>query len=387
MLGFQNVDPRFHVEGVNTVGILVWDTGSLSWIKQTPISSGGGGAVTIADGADATQGSIADSAITSDAPGTISAKLRGLVKWAYERMPVSLGQKTSADSFPVVVASDQSDLPASVKRNAGVISAGNSSTATLGNGGIFTGTGADVLDYSTITVAIFSDVASATDGVSFQWSTDNVNWDHVETYTLQANKGRSFNLTIRARFFRIVYTNDTTPQTTFRLQTIFEPMILTPRKEPVTNPPDNDEAALFTQSVIVGHSTAMGGALVQVKVSPSGAVQVGGAVTVSGTVDASGSLVSTKTALAAQAPAVATVGVASGAALVANANRKGSCFRNLSTSGQRISLGINNTAILDSGVTLFPGDAAYMDEYSFSTAVINAIASAAGAKLAIQEYQ
>jgi hypothetical protein len=40
---------------------------------------GGGGAVTVADGADVTQGSIADAAVTTNSPGTISGKLRGIV--------------------------------------------------------------------------------------------------------------------------------------------------------------------------------------------------------------------------------------------------------------------------------------------------------------------
>lgn len=41
---------------------------------------GGGGAATIANGADVTQGSTADVAVVSDANGTISGKLRGMVK-------------------------------------------------------------------------------------------------------------------------------------------------------------------------------------------------------------------------------------------------------------------------------------------------------------------
>ena len=65
-----------------------------------------GGPATIADGADVTQGAVADAAVTSDDNGTLSAKLRGLVKWAYERMPTSLGQKTRAASLPVVLPSD-----------------------------------------------------------------------------------------------------------------------------------------------------------------------------------------------------------------------------------------------------------------------------------------
>lgn len=41
---------------------------------------GGGGAATIADGADVTEGAIADVAVTGDNSGTVSAKLRGLNK-------------------------------------------------------------------------------------------------------------------------------------------------------------------------------------------------------------------------------------------------------------------------------------------------------------------
>jgi hypothetical protein len=41
---------------------------------------GGGGAVAVADGADVTQGSTTDAAIVTDANGTHSGKLRGLVK-------------------------------------------------------------------------------------------------------------------------------------------------------------------------------------------------------------------------------------------------------------------------------------------------------------------
>lgn len=58
----------------------VWDPGTLSWVSETQPAGGGGGPATIADGADVTQGAIADAAVVSDAPGTISAKLRGLVK-------------------------------------------------------------------------------------------------------------------------------------------------------------------------------------------------------------------------------------------------------------------------------------------------------------------
>jgi len=50
--------------GMNPVGIYTFNTGTLTWEPQAPISSGGGGAVTIADGADVAEGT------TGDAPGT-----------------------------------------------------------------------------------------------------------------------------------------------------------------------------------------------------------------------------------------------------------------------------------------------------------------------------
>ena len=53
---------------------------TLEAVKVTIIAGGaGGGPATIANGADVTQGAIADAAVTTDAAGTISAKLRGLI--------------------------------------------------------------------------------------------------------------------------------------------------------------------------------------------------------------------------------------------------------------------------------------------------------------------
>jgi hypothetical protein len=115
------------------------------------IISGGtaGGAMTVADGADVTQGAIADAAATAGSTGTISAKLRlmtsqidafntalglmadaacatdngscstiALLKRGNQRqsslialLPTSLGQKTMAASFAVALASDQSAIP------------------------------------------------------------------------------------------------------------------------------------------------------------------------------------------------------------------------------------------------------------------------------------
>ena len=94
--------------------------------------------------------------------------------------------------------------------------------------------------------------------------------------------------------------------------------------------------------------------------------------------------VSTKNALTAASPTYATVGITSASAVAANANRKGLLLVN--TSANYISLGIGAAAVLYSGITLNPsGGAFWMDEYSFSTGAIYAIASGATSNLAIQE--
>lgn len=95
--------------------------------------------------------------------------------------------------------------------------------------------------------------------------------------------------------------------------------------------------------------------------------------------------VNTKTALTASAPAAATVGIASAQAVASNASRKGLALIN--TSANWISFGLGAAAVLYSGITLAPNGGTWvMDEYTFTTAAVNAIASVASSNLAIQEY-
>jgi hypothetical protein len=95
-------------------------------------------------------------------------------------------------------------------------------------------------------------------------------------------------------------------------------------------------------------------------------------------------LVSTKTALTASAPTAGSVGVASAQLVASAATRKGLVLVN--TSAATVSLGFGSTAVLNSGVTLLPGDSWSMDEYCFFTGAINAIASVAASNVAVQEF-
>lgn len=125
----------------------------------------------------------------------------------------------------------------------------------------------------------------------------------------------------------------------------------------------------------------------------------GGSLTVDGTVAATQSgtwtvqpgntanttpwLTSSKSALTASSPTAATVGTSSAQVVASNASRKGLVLTN--TSNNTISFGIGAAAVLNSGVTLTPGGTWVMDEFTFATGAINAIASAVTSNLAIQE--
>lgn len=104
--------------------------------------------------------------------------------------------------------------------SANSVSTVNSTIAALGNGAVFTGTAEDISPYSSVTVSLFADQASATNGLSIQQSADGTNWDIADIYTIPASTGKTFGVQVAAKFLRVVYTNGATPQTAFRLQTI-----------------------------------------------------------------------------------------------------------------------------------------------------------------------
>lgn len=92
-----------------------------------------------------------------------------------------------------------------------------------------------------------------------------------------------------------------------------------------------------------------------------------------------------RTNLVGSTPISVSAGVASGTLIVTNASRDGLVVTNTSTLGV-ISLHLNNgTAVLGSGITLYPHDSWVMDEYTFTTAQINVIASLAATSVGVQE--
>ncbi len=95
--------------------------------------------------------------------------------------------------------------------------------------------------------------------------------------------------------------------------------------------------------------------------------------------------VSTKVPRTYSAPTAALVNTTSTLILAANPNRKGLYLSN-TTGNQQISLGFDgNAAVYQNGLTLYPGEKFWMDEYSLSTGAIYAITITATTYIGIQE--
>jgi hypothetical protein len=130
-------------------------------------------------------------------------------------------------------------LAASAAAQSYAVSTGNSTTATLGIGAVFTGAWEDIGVFASISVLVKADQASAANGLVLQFSPDGTNADYTESYTVVANVGQVIPARSAGRFFRVVYTNGGTGQGAFRLQTIFRaitPSTFALSADPCLNP-------------------------------------------------------------------------------------------------------------------------------------------------------
>src|SRR3989338_9533974 len=85
----------------------------------------------------------------------------------------------------------------------------------------FTGGAEDVSNYSDISIFIYSDVASATNGLQIQFSPNGPDWLTTETHTIQAGVVFSRIFSTKTKYFRLIYTNGSTDQSEFLLRTLF----------------------------------------------------------------------------------------------------------------------------------------------------------------------
>ncbi len=134
----------------------------------------------------------------------------------------------------------------------GVISNNNSTMTPLGANEVFTGKACDILHFGVILVGIKSDVASATDGLSVQFSPDGTNWDNTDEYTIPATKGKTFSFQPVSRYMRVMYTNGSSAQGYFRMQTVLKPDYVKPSSHRIQDSIIGDDDAELVKAVLTG---------------------------------------------------------------------------------------------------------------------------------------
>lgn len=127
-----------------------------------------------------------------------------------------------------------------------VISDINSTSTTLGASATFTGSAERINGYGIIYINVYSDVASSTDGLHIEQSSDGTNWDHCDEYTVPANSGKNYSINPHAKYLRVIYINGPDAQTEFRLQTILKATGLASSHRIADAIIDDDDAELVT---------------------------------------------------------------------------------------------------------------------------------------------
>lgn len=149
----------------------------------------------------------------------------------------------------------------------GVVDSNNSTTTPLGAGATFTGSATEILDYGIIFINVYSDVASTTDGLVIEQSADGTNWYHDDNYTVPAGTGKNYSINPYAKYMRVKYTNGSTIQATFDLQTIIKGGSK-PSSHRIQDSISTDDDAELVKAVLTGENG--GGAFKNVKVTADG---------------------------------------------------------------------------------------------------------------------
>ena len=150
----------------------VWDPVNLIWVSevQSGGGSGSGGAVTVANGADTTEGFTTDNAIYGDNSGTLSAKLRGINSILVGRGSALAPGSASVTAVDSVVLAANANRKKCVIVNLGSVNVhfGDGQAAVLNSGITLTPNGTWRMSSYTFTTAAIHAICSSTATLAIQ---------------------------------------------------------------------------------------------------------------------------------------------------------------------------------------------------------------------------
>ena len=239
----------------------------------------------------------------------------------------------------------------------------------------------DDVSYNTLVLTLQQTTTITGGVVTFQGSTDGINWFNMQGFNLvtQTSAGPTYTLTASTY---IVFSFNLTAVPFFQL-------VLT---TPISG----------TGSVVVGYASdsfvnsimSSGGSGSNPSVGPNGS-PIPGDSTLVGSEDGSGNLQpasatnpvpvkSYPTSATGSTPLNVAIGTSSLQVLASNVNRKGVNVCNISFG--TVSLSFGSAAVVYTGVTLGPGGTFWMDGTDFTTAAIFAISTQTNTTIAVQEF-
>jgi hypothetical protein len=261
--------------------------------------------------------------------------------------------------------------------SSGVIDTGNGYSGTMTGGQVFTGTGIEVSPkYGTISVCIFSSHASASFGLKFQASIDNVNWETIEEYNYLASTGlQSYSFSPSGRYFRIQYTNGATETTKTVIFTALRSGYTKSSSHRIGDVINGEQDAELVKAVLAAmkpngdftdiHCTAGGNLKVSVE-EVEGTLPTSVPVRVPTTISVSSSATSVQI-------------------LASNANRKGLSIANDSTSVLRLSYATPATSA-NAFIVMQPGSFLLLDQQMIIGNTIYGIWASANGTAQVTEY-
>lgn len=173
---------------------------------------------------------------------------------------------TKGKTIPV-----SADNPFPVDTTIGTVVEGASTQATRNANIQYTTDTIDVLEFTSITISVSSDVDSAMSGVSIQFSTDGSDWHETDTYTYYADSMKTWTVQRVARYFRVVYTNGSFDQTHFDFSTIANSTAGVASSHRIGDTLSNEDDAQLTKAVLSGQTPLL--EQVNIQATPDGEIK------------------------------------------------------------------------------------------------------------------
>jgi hypothetical protein len=131
-----------------------------------------------------------------------------------------------------------------------------------------------------LTITLFADQNSAANGMKFEFSTDNTNWDInvASGFDYLASTGRIFQFTVQARYFRVRFTNGASAQGALRIQTLLHrDAISLPSIHRLDADVKPDRSATLVKAGLLAQVNGAGD-FVPIQANAAGILKVGGSI-------------------------------------------------------------------------------------------------------------